>query len=26
MMTLGFGVFGYAAFRRREANVAALFP
>jgi PEP-CTERM motif len=26
MMTLGFGVLGYAAFRRREANVAALFP
>lgn len=25
MMTLGFGVLGYAAFRRREANVAALF-
>ena len=26
MVTLGFGVLGYAAFRRREANVAALFP
>jgi PEP-CTERM motif len=26
MMTLGFGVLGYAAFRRRGANVAALFP
>jgi hypothetical protein len=26
MMTLGFGVLGYAAFRRRGANIAALFP
>jgi PEP-CTERM motif-containing protein len=26
MMALGFGALGYAAFRRRGANVAALFP
>jgi hypothetical protein len=26
MMALGFGALGYAALRRREANVAALFP
>jgi PEP-CTERM motif len=26
MMALGFGALGYAAFRRRKANLAALFP
>ena len=26
MMALGFGALGYAGFRRRKANIAALFP